>query len=233
MSKKLMLVLDVETAGGLDEKIVYDLGFAVVAKDGKIVEEYSFIIEEIFNDSTLMNSAYYAEKVPSYLREIEQGLHKVVPFKVALDTLREVIARYDLKIVSAYNLAFDLDAIWKTSKRLLGYNYGFKGMTRLCIMSFACEVLFTQKTYQKMAIAQGWVSPAGNVRTTAEMAYRYIRVNPSFVEEHKGLADVRIEAQILAKCFRQKKAHKSGMIGNAWKIPNTKELKMARTPVLA
>lgn len=225
---KKMLVLDVETAGGFQEKLVYDLGFAVVLPNGEIVESYSFIIEEIFGNQELMSSAYYAEKIPAYNMEIAQGFHDVVPFRYALDKMKEVIKAHDLQTVAAYNLAFDLDAIWKTSKALLGFNYGFKGMERLCIWSFACEVLFTQTTYQKVAMRQGWHSEAGNLCTSAEHAYRYITGNYQFIEQHTGLADVEIEAEILAKCIRQKKKHKSGILTMPWKLANTKELKELR-----
>lgn len=228
MRKQKMLVLDVETAGGFQDKLVYDLGFAVVLPNGEIVESYSFIIEEIFENESLMNSAYYAEKVPAYHMEIAQGFHDVVPFKYALEKMKEVIKAHELEVVAAYNLAFDLDAIWKTSKALLGYNYGFKGMERLCIWSLACELLFTQKTYQKVAMREGWYSESGNLKTSAEHAYRYITGDYNFIEQHTGLADVEIEAEILAKCLRQKKKHKSGILTMPWKIPNSKEFKLAR-----
>lgn len=223
-----ILMLDVETAGGFNEKLVYDLGVAVVLPNGEIVESYSFIIDEIFNNAGLMTSAYYAEKVPSYKTEIAQGLHEVVPFRTALEKVKELIYAYDLKIVSAYNLAFDLDAIWKTSKALLGYNYGFKGLDRLCIWSLACETIFQQTTYQKVAIRENWVSEAGNLKTSAEHAFRYITGDYKFVEQHKGLADVQIEAEIMAKCFRQKKKTISGIIQMPWKLVNTKALKELR-----
>jgi hypothetical protein len=84
--------------------------------------------------------------------------------------------------------------------------------------------LFTQKTYQKVARREGWVSQAGNVKTSAEMAFRYITGDYNFIEEHKGLSDVLIEAQILAKCIRQKKKVKSGVLVMPWKIPNQKHL---------
>jgi hypothetical protein len=223
-----ILMLDVETAGGFNEKLVYDLGVAVVLPNGEIIESHSFIIDEIFNNAGLMNSAYYAEKVPSYKAEIAQGMHEVVPFAFALNKVKELIYAYDLKIVSAYNLAFDLDAIWKTSKTLLGYNYGFKGLERLCIWSLACETIFQQTTYQKVAIRENWVSEAGNLKTSAEHAYRYITGDYKFVEQHKGLADVQIEAEIMAKCFRQKKKTISGIIQMPWKLVNTKAFKELR-----
>jgi hypothetical protein len=43
------------------------------------------------------------------------------------------------------------------------------------------------------------------VRKTAEVIWRYLTDHVTFEEEHTGLADVTIEAQIFAECVRQHK----------------------------
>jgi hypothetical protein len=221
MKKQNFLLLDVETAGGLGNPLIYDMGFAVVNKQGEVLEKHSFLIKEIFNNSKLMTSAYYAEKIPSYVKELENRKHKLVAFAYAVKVMTNAMKRHNVETVSAYNLAFDLRALDSTSKHLFKKGFAFYDKIKLCIWSFACEVLFTQKTYQKVAHREGWVSPAGNVKTSAEMAYRYITGDYEFIEEHKGLSDVLIEAKILAKCIRQKKKVKSGVLVMPWRIPNS------------
>jgi len=46
--KKYFLVLDTETANGLDDPFVYDLGFVVADRKGNIYERHSYIIYDIF-----------------------------------------------------------------------------------------------------------------------------------------------------------------------------------------
>ena len=75
----------------------------------------------------------------------------------------------------------------------------------MCIWCLACEVLYTQKTFGKVAIRNNWVSEVGNFRTTAEVGHRYITGNIDFEEEHTGLEDVLIEIGIMAYAFRQNK----------------------------
>ena len=212
-------MVDVETTGGFDCPLVYDLGLAIVDKQGKIFAQRSFIINEIFNNGSLMKSAYYAEKVPMYKQEIEQGMHEVVSFAYALNTINDLIREYSPKFVSAYNLAFDKKAMAKTAQKLYGFEFKFN-LKELCVWSLACEVLFTQKSYPTIAVNQGWVSDAGNLRTNAEVAYRYITGNFDFIEKHTGLADVLIETEILNRCLRQKQKFISGIISHPWKIPN-------------
>lgn len=226
--KENILIIDVETAGTIEKPLIYDLGFAIYNKDKELVEKNSLLISEIFNNKLLMNSAYYAEKVPTYQKELQEGKHTLTSFKQALQKMGQLIKQYNVKTLSAYNLAFDLRALDNTSQVLLDKKLNYEDYQKLCIMGFACQVVFTQKTYQKVAMREGWISEKGNVKTTAETAYRYLVGNYQFMEEHKGLADVEIEAEILHLCQRQKKKVKKGIIGNAWRIPNTIQFKMAR-----
>ena len=62
------MVVDVETAGQFGNSLVYDIGYAIADKQGNIYETRSFIIKEIFYNVELMSSAYYARKIPMYLK---------------------------------------------------------------------------------------------------------------------------------------------------------------------
>ena len=55
------LTIDTETANGLEDPIVYDIGGCIHDKKGNIYETFSFIIYETFYGmKDLMKSAYYA-----------------------------------------------------------------------------------------------------------------------------------------------------------------------------
>lgn len=227
--KKYIMVMDVETAGGLEKKLVYDLGFAIADKKGNIIESRSYLIEEIFEDTNLMNSAYYSEKVPSYRKELAEGKHELVSFWKAREELLLMAEHYGVQTFSAYNLNFDMSALKNTTNYLMSgrkshkgkYSFltpTFKHAELLCIWSLACEVLFSQKSFAKFAFKNGFYSEAGNYRTSAEVAYRYMTNDPDFVEEHKGLEDVKIEAEILGRCFKQNKKYLSGIISHPWRL---------------
>ena len=222
--RRYIMVLDVETAGGLENPLVYDIGYAITDKKGNIYESRSFIIKEIFEDKKLMSSAYYAEKVPMYEKEIAEGKRTVVSFKEMRSDLIELLEKYNVHTISAYNLNFDKRALGNTMKYLTGYKKflteGQKNLNMLCIWSLACEVLYTQKTFRKVAESQGWTTEKGNLKTSAEIGHRYINKDYDFEESHTGLEDVFIEIGIMERCFRQNKTHKSGILANPWRIPN-------------
>jgi hypothetical protein len=72
------LVLDVETANGLDDPLVYDIGGAIADKQGRIYETFSFVIRDIFvYERFLMETAYYANKVPDYIQDLENDKQSV------------------------------------------------------------------------------------------------------------------------------------------------------------
>lgn len=75
--KSYYMVFDTETSNGLDDPIVYDIGFVIVDKKGNVYEAKSFVIYETFcKMKDLMQSAYYADKIPNYIEQIERGERK-------------------------------------------------------------------------------------------------------------------------------------------------------------
>lgn len=226
--RNYIMVVDVETAGGLDNPLVYDIGYAITDKQGNIYETRSFIIDEIFSNKKLMTSAYYSEKVPKYIVDIESGKRTVVSFLEMRDDFIALAEKYNIKTLSAYNLMFDTRALTNTIRYITKEAKAkflprtLKNVKMVCIWCLACEVLYTQKTFAKVAIRNGWVSEVGNLRTTAEVGHRYITGNVDFEEEHTGLEDVLIEIQIMAYALRQNKKRIGGVFAHPWKIPNSK-----------
>ena len=61
MKKQYFLVIDVETANSTDDPMVYDVGFAIADRQGKVYEAYSYIVSDVFDpDSELMKPRYYS-----------------------------------------------------------------------------------------------------------------------------------------------------------------------------
>ena len=212
------IMLDTETCNTLidengklnmDNVLVYDLGFSVIDKRGKVYESHSFIIKDIFFDEMdLMKSAYYAKKIPMYLEQIAKGERKVVSFYEARKTLIEVMKKYETNVVVAHNARFDYNALnitqrWLTKSK---YRYFFpKGTEIWDTMKMARDVIGKMPTYRKWCELNGYICKNGQLKMTAEILYRFISGQEEFDEEHTGLADVLIEKEILAYCYRQHK----------------------------
>lgn len=201
----MILLLDTETAGLPPRNIVYDVAWRLVDRHGNIESEHSYLIREIMTSADHMRGAYYHRKIYSdYIPMLDEQRIRLKPFAEIVELLRADAEK--ASALSAYNLRFDTGALQATRKAL-GMNTPI--LTHrpklLCVWDFACRYLFRTKKYHKLADENGWRSDAGNVRTTAEHAYRYISGEFDFVEAHTALADVEIETQILTSLFRRKK----------------------------
>ena len=197
--------------GKLDMRdvLVYDFGFAVCDKQGRVYERYSFIIKEIFfGMKDLMKSAYYADKLPQYYEEIRNGQRKVVSLYEARKILSDVMKEYNTNIFVAHNARFDDNALKVTERYITKSKYRYFlpfGTEIWDTMKMANDTICKQKAYKKFCEENGYLTKNGQVRKTAEILYRYITKNNNFAESHTGLEDVMIEKEILVHCFRQHK----------------------------
>ena len=84
--RKYYLVLDCETAtlpcaGNLPAEakknvaiakpLIYDLGWKIIDKKGRVYSRKNFLISEIFSVPSIFDTAYYASKRPLYLEKLE------------------------------------------------------------------------------------------------------------------------------------------------------------------
>lgn len=225
-SKKYYLVLDVETANSTEDALVYDLGYVVCDKKGNIYEADSFIVSDIFyKEAELMQSAYYAKKIPMYIEGIKSRAFNVVTFYEARAKLLEAMRRYKVEAVCAYNANFDYTALNTTQRWLTKSKYRFflpYGTKVYCIWHMACQLICTQKAYIKFCLENGFVSSSGNIKTNAETVYAYMTKDCAYEENHTGLEDVLIETKILAKCFAQHKKVEKNINRFCWRIPQAK-----------
>lgn len=205
----------IQTEGGLDmsSTLFYDLGFQVIDSHGNTYgREYSFVNSDIFvHEEELMKSAYYAKKIPQYKADLESGKRVMATTYEIRKILCDLIKEYDCKFVMAHNARFDYNSLnntqrWTTkSKWRYFLPYGIEWWDSLKI---ARSVLGKMLTYRKFCEENGYLTKNGRLRFTAEICYRFISKNNSFVESHTGLEDVKIESEILRYCHRQHKAMK-------------------------
>ena len=133
----------------------------------------------------------------------------------------EMLSKYNIKAVIAYNAAFDRKALNCTMKEFskFGTDHFFPdSVTFWDSWGMACETILQHKAYYKNAHSEQWVSDAGNCMSNAECAFRYTTKNLGFIERHTALADVLVEVEIFVKVMRQKKKMRREIFGNPWML---------------
>ena len=221
--KRYIVVIDTETCNGivtakgdldLKDSLVYDLGIAVIDKRGTIYETYSFIIRDtFFGMRDVMKSAYYADKIPMYRKDIQDGKRKVISFLEAKLILRDIMEKYNTNVICAHNALFDYRALNTTQRYLTksAFRYFFPYDAEFWdSLKMARSVMGQMKGYRYFCERNGFMTrhKVPQCRFTAEICYKYIINDVDFTESHTGLEDVLIEAQIVAYCFRQHKKMK-------------------------
>lgn len=217
--RKYYLTIDTETANGLDCPIVYDIGGAVHDKAGNVYETFSFVIYEIFMEcADLMQSAYYADKIPMYWEQLREGSRRMVRWNTARQYIHELCAKYNVSAIIAHNARFDVRAVNTTERYITSSKYRFFlpfGIPVWDTLSMAESTICRQKTYIEWARANNYMRSRNTPRATAEILYKYITNTPDFIESHTGLEDVMIEYKIFVHCCRQHK--KMEKLPKGWK----------------
>ena len=211
------IVIDTETCPldkdfeGVDpmNMFVYDIGWVVTDKRGTTYAERSFVVDEIFNkEIDLMNSSYYAEKLPQYREDIANGSRIVADFYTIRKILLDDMEEYGIKEVYAHNMRFDYHSLNNTERWLTKskYRYFFPYGTEICdTLRMAREVIGKMPTYKSFCEKNGYLTKTGRISMKAEHLYRFISKDNDFIESHTGLEDALIEKEIMAYCYRQKK----------------------------
>lgn len=221
--KKYIMVLDVETTnnnmekGAKNDGLVYDIGFVICDKKGKIYAKRSFAITEIFDWKELMSTAYYFKKLPKYFQRLAKKQMEKVTIWEARKRIHKAIEYFNIKEIYAYNANFDYTTLNNTVRYLSGsacrwfFPYGIQ----ICdIWHIACQVLGKQKTFQWENIR----NVNNNLITNAERMFSYIE-QIDFEEDHTGLEDAIVESQILARCFASHKKIDKRINRACWRIP--------------
>lgn len=236
-NKKKYLIVDTETANTIEQPLPYDIGWAICDKNGHIYVERSYVVAEIFCDmKDIMQSAYYAEKIPQYWEEIKSGQRVLAPMWTIYKAMRSDIRKYKVKDIGAYNMGFDKRALNNlvryVSKSWCRWWFPFY-VNFFCIWNMACSSILNRATYIDFAKKNGLVSGSDNIQTSAECAYKYLMKDIDFAESHTGLEDVKIEVEIMAHCFRQKKKLDKEINSNCWRKVQKKRKEMELKEVFA
>ena len=217
MTTNYILPIDTETCNIVPtdtvtpgNNLTYDIGFQLVAPStGEIVLKRSYIVREIFfGETERMKSAYYADKLPRYYKDIAEGKREVKSFFDIMNKVSDICKRYNVVGIVAHNARFDVDALNTTARWLTGFDF-IRALPNV-------EIWDSMKMWNacKPARYTAWCDENGyktkhkppRDRLTAEIIYRFITGDPDFIESHTALEDVTIETEIIMACYKSHKA---------------------------
>lgn len=223
--KNYYIVFDTETIG-IDNPYIYDIGYIVTDKKGKIYKKVNHLIREIFTNNKLMEQAYYYNKMPLYLEMLNNNQIDIINFSDIVKEIQQIIKEYNIIGIGAYNVDFDIRALQKTTEFIYPniFKLDFIKNTNnkqvpqvhkfvkqyilkanifiFDIWTMSCKSLCKQKTFLTFYKE---LTQRNNIKSNAEIVYNYV-INSNndnkFIEQHTALSDAEIETQILSRIFK-------------------------------
>lgn len=225
-----LLCVDTETANtiseiingqnrlNMDNVLFYDLGGKVIDTKGRVYETFSFVNADIYlREKELMNSSYYAHKLPQYEQGLRDGSRTMRTTLGIRSYIKTLCDAYGIKTAVAQNAKFDKNALDTTLRYVTKSKYRYflpYGVEWWDTMKMARSVMHKMPTYRKFCETNGYITKKGHLSATAENLYRFIIKDTTFEESHTGLEDVEIEIQIMLYCMRQHKPMRKKLYNN-------------------
>ena len=194
--KNYFLTIDTETT---QDQLVADFGATVTDKKGEIVAQCAVMVSGIYTDSDnhplfhqgdagLWGATGLPRRYDRYNRMIEGGQRMIASVGAINRWLDKARSQYN-PILTAYNLAFDLDKCNNTGIDLTGFD------RRFCLWAAAYNVFAHTKQYRNFVLdTHAFNAPTqhGNMtfKTNAETMARFLLGAELPDEPHTALEDI-------------------------------------------
>ncbi len=195
-----IIVLDTETTS-LDKPFCYDISWLIADTDTKdIIDIKVNIVEQVWHNLPLFESAYYKDKRLKYVDMMRKHDAVMDKWGYIMRKLKQDIKTYEIKAIYAYNSDFD-DKVIAYNCDWFKCNNPIEDIPVYDIWGYASEFITNQPDYKQFCEDNGCFTDTGNYKGSAEVVYQYLTDNPNFIEEHMGIFDSEIEAEILFRCI--------------------------------
>ncbi len=188
-----MLLLDIETYQICGKSTIWD--FAAI--DTVTKQEYHFFNSPaVARASQLLrenfNVMFFEQHHVDYCLNNQTALR--LNHKEFIGAIQELISQH--KVISAYNINFDY-------RELKRHRVKFdSSVKRVCLWGSFVNAFVNHK-YVKWCFDNEYISDKGNIKTSAEIAYRYL-CEPDYIHQHTALSDCWSELEIWEKIKTRK-----------------------------
>lgn len=194
-------IFDTETTS-LEKPFCYNVGYIIRdSETGERLVSREFVIEQVWHNLPLFESAYYAYKRPLYVQAMRARKVIMDKFGYVCAQMRRDFKQYDVRGAYAFNSAFD--------EKVFNFNCDwFK-----CINPFDEVPIFdirgyvhtflVDDEYKNFCERNNRFTDTGNYSTTAETVFQYVTGEIDFEEAHTALNDAEIETEILFTCVER------------------------------
>lgn len=192
-------VFDTETTS-LEKPYCYNVGYLIFDTESRAcLVKREFVIEQIWHNLPLFNTAYYANKRSIYVGALRARTIRMEKFGYVTQQMLRDFRNYEIERAFAYNSAFD-EKVFEFNCDWFKVINPFETVPISDIRGFVHHFM-VDNTFRAWCEENNAFTESGHYSTTAEALTRYIRSDASFTEDHTALSDSEIEAEILFTCL--------------------------------
>lgn len=191
-------VFDTETTS-LEKPYCYNVGYLILDTESRAcLVKREFVIEQIWHNLPLFNTAYYTNKRSIYVGALRARTIRMEKFGYVTQQMLRDFRNYEVERAFAYNSTFD-EKVFNFNCDWFKVINPFETVPISDIRGFVHHFMIDD-TFRAWCEENNAFTESGHYSTTAEALTRYIRSDTSFVEDHTALSDSEIEAEILFSC---------------------------------
>jgi hypothetical protein len=195
-----IMILDTETTS-LDKPFCYDVSWIIMEKiTGKIADMRCNVVEQVWHNLPLFESAYYKDKRQKYVEMMRKHDAVMDKWGYIMRKMAQDIRKYSISEVYAYNSNFD-DKVISYNCDWFKCNNPLESIPIYDIWGYASQFITCKDEYKAFCEEGYYFTETENYSGSAENVYRFICDNGAFTEEHMGLFDSIIESEILYYCI--------------------------------
>lgn len=201
-----IIMIDTETTNDIDCPIVYDCGYQIFTLADGVLCEKSFLNADVFCDHELMQSAFFADKIPQYWEDVKVHKRSLCSWYMIKKIMEQDCKEHGVKIACAHNAMFDNRALNTTQRYITTSKYRYflpYGVEWWDTLKMSRAILKNDESFGEFCYNNDYLTARGCRRYTAEIIYRFLTGCNDFVESHTGLEDVKIEREIFKFCLER------------------------------
>ena len=192
-----IVIFDTETTS-LEKPFCYNIGYVIKdTSNWETLARRDFVVEQVWHNSMLFSTAYYAEKRPLYVQRMRAHFAEMDKFGYICQKMIRDFKAFNVESAYAYNSSFD-EKVFAFNCDWFKTSNPFDNVPIFDIRGYAHKFI-VDDDYKEWCEEHEQFTETSNYSTTAETMFRYL-VDDEFIEEHTALADSEIEAEILLAC---------------------------------
>lgn len=189
-----------------DDGQVYDCCLRIINDEGETKAVLPMINSDVFfGMPDAMKEAYYADKIPQYMKDIWDKKYNVLNTYEMRKRFHELCKEWDVQALIAHNACFDIRVLNSTMR------YQTKSKMRYFLpygIPLIDSMIYFRQTIGKTEKYVNWCKEHGFMtrhtkprpRVSAEVIWKFLTENTEYTEKHTGVDDTEIEAQIFLAC---------------------------------